>query len=1370
MKINKGLLLLLLAGCFSVSHPLIAQQSLKDVRKELTYSATRNASLPDWVNLMYAPDPNMNEVMQRYREYYITHPFVKNQHTRYYSRWVHENYSFLDDDGFIRKPSPAQREALTQKLQQAKQSSARFGQGSLWECIGPFDFDKDANGRSHAPGAAHVYNLERAASNPDIMVAGTATAGLWRTTNHGQSWYCISRDLNVSSVNALEIQFNNPDVIYFGGNGTIYKSTDGGQTWNTTGQATFNANFHEVYSIVMFPGNDQKLLASTNYGLYLSTDAGQNWNQVINAPLNGEYMGDIEIHPADTNTVYAIFNAKQVSGTNKITQFHRSTDGGQTFTALASWPSSAATITGADHQRRAEIAVTPAAPDKIYAILTGASNGGEGLYGVYVSNDRGDTWTHQCCGTGPGGTASLSNTNVMGYATDGTDEGGQYYYDLAIDADKHNPNKVHVAGIMHWVSTDGGANFTCTNSWSNPDGDAYVHADIHDIRIYDNEVWIACDGGIFLSVDSGLTTFNRRQTGIAGTDFWGFGAGFKDGNVMLGGTYHNSHLLKNNNVYLNGWVSYTGSADGFRGFVNPGNNKWVYNDSRKDILPAVRTEPFLNFPFNNVPNASYSLGFSCPLVWHPFCYGIVFSGVDATLWKSEDDGLSWNALYTFGSGNGLITDLEIAIDNPLKMYVVYSPPAGQRLVYKTIDGGNTWISVTPPASAINNNTSRQIDITIDEHQSDNIWLALLSSAGSTNNFKVFRSSDGGASWSNYTSAILNGQTMQSIVHQRGTDGGVWLGTNKTVYYRNNSMSDWQIYADSLPASTSSLKLVPWYKGGKIRNASNRSVWQAPFFELGPPQAQLMADKLSSGCARDTFYFSDYSSAYGNATLHWSISPAPQYLSSNNAENIKVVFGNTGSYSVSLQVSDSLGTDSISAPGLITVGNTCNADTIPGLAMGQTADGQYASASSALNLNTNHVSMSAWIKPEATQPDWAGILFFRGGSTTTGLGFNSTYMQLAYHYDGGNWGWTGGPFVTPDEWNHIALVIFPDSAIIYLNGVPFKRNTSHPAEAFDAPLIIGNDPNSSARTFRGLIDEVCIYNRSLSRDEIREMMHLTKKPAQDSSLVTYLQFNESSGQAYDRAGLGHVSLAGGASRINSTGPFGGGNAAKASMMANTSYSLPAQGIDIQTGNNPPLGDVWVSRINLQPDVTPSAPATSSACYWVIENFGANNVFDEFQQLTLQRTGWQNNPCNNNLLYKRGARADGNVWILTDSADNCSGTLPANDILFQNGNQINASYQLAIGAGAVVSASTEQSLLPETIVVGPNPASASGRLHIYTREAGTTIVLMDARSRILLTQQMTGLHESISLQGIAPGTYFLRCKSGNQLKMIPLVVVP
>ena len=1010
---------------------------------ESPYGFANNPELPLWVREMYGPQANPEKVRKLFKEYYRSQAFEKNEHTQYYKRWLRASRYSTNDSGYVVPKSRIETDAAqTFYLNQQNGDNRSFGPGSVWSCIGPFDFDKDASGQSHAPGSAHVYTVEKSNSNPQILYAGTATAGVFKSTNNGGTWSLVTSNITVSGCRAIEIHHSNPNIVYFGGNGRIYKTTDGGQTWNQTGQASFNSVNHSVYSIMMMPGNGQKLFASTNYGLYVSTDGGANWNQVINAPGSGEYMGDIEIHPTDTSIVYAIYNAVLVSGANQLTRFYRSTNAGISFTAQSGWPSTTAAINGSSHQRRAEIAVTPAAPNRIYAILTGSANGGEGLYGFYRSDDAGVTWTHYCCGDGPGGLASATNTNVMGYATDGTDDGGQYYYDLAIAADPVNADKVHVGGIMQWVSNDAGQSFTCLNSWSDPAGARYVHADIHDIRIYGAEVWVACDGGIFQSTDNGQTAFNRRQLGISGTDFWGFGAGFKDGNVMLGGTYHNSHLLKNNSVYENGWISYTGSADGYRGFVNPGNNTWVYNDSRKDKLPPNRTTAFTSFPFSNQPNASYVLGYSCPMVWHPRCYTTVFSGVDSVLWKSTDDGLTWTAVHDFGLGE--ITDLEIAIDNPDRMFVVFTPESGARKIWKTNDGGINWIDITAPTSVIGSNSTRQLDLTIDEHQSDVIWLTLLSSATATNNNKVFKSTDGGTTWFNHSSEVLNNQTMQAIVHQRGTDGGVYLGTNRGVYYRNNSMGSWELYSEGLPPTTSCFKLVPWYKAGKIRNASDRSVWEADVYELSPPVAHFTVDKLSSNCVRDTFYFSDYSAQYGSgATWNWQITPQPQFISASNTENIKVVFGAQGNYSVGISVSDSLGSDAVSYTNLINVGNGCDPDTVPGMSLEITANGQYAAATQPLQLNTNTVTLSAWIKPSMNQPNWAGLLFFRGGSTTCGLNFNGTTNKLGYHWNDGFWSWNGGPLVPINEWSHVALVVSPNTATIYLNGIAYTNSGNHP---------------------------------------------------------------------------------------------------------------------------------------------------------------------------------------------------------------------------------------------------------------------------------------------------------------------------------------
>ena len=295
--------------------------------------------------------------------------------------------------------------------------------------------------------------------------------------------------------------------------------------------------------------------------------------------MNSGIWQELEFHPTNSTVVYAV---KQIANR---TEFWRSTNSGTSFTQMTTgWP----VPVSPDEQERTEIAVSLAAPNTVYALCTGEANGGSGLYGVYKSIDQGATWTFQCCGAQPAGVPSPTNLNLMGWDDAGQDDGGQYYYDLALAVDPANANNVTVSGVQRWVSTDGGVNFTCPAKWSHSYKADYVHADIHDMRYYGTDIWMACDGGIFYS-NNGGASFERRMFGIAGTDFWGFGQGGWTGSqVMLGGTYHNGTLLKDNNVYTNGWVS-TDGGDNYRGFVHPQYDRRALSDYGYKTLSGDRT-------------------------------------------------------------------------------------------------------------------------------------------------------------------------------------------------------------------------------------------------------------------------------------------------------------------------------------------------------------------------------------------------------------------------------------------------------------------------------------------------------------------------------------------------------------------------------------------------------------------------------------------------------------------------------------------------------------------------------------------------------------------------------------------------------------
>lgn len=157
---------------------------------------------------------------------------------------------------------------------------------------------------------------------------------------------------------------------------------------------------------------------------------------------------------------------------------------------------------------------------------------------------------------------------------------------------------------------------------------------------------------------------------------------------------------------------------------------------------------------------------------------------------------------------------------------------------------------------------------------------------------------------------------------------------------------------------------------------------------------------------------------------------------------------------------------------------------------------------ALQLASNTVTFSAWIRRDGPQTGTNGIIFCRAGSTVAGLNLGS-HHELRYHWDGTQWGWDSGLEVPDGEWCHVALVVEPDRATIYRNGTPAIHPASHPPEAFDGALIVGQDPGFSTRYFAGAIDEVAIWSRALSPAEITSLFAAgaVRRPVAGSSDTT-----------------------------------------------------------------------------------------------------------------------------------------------------------------------------------------------------------------------------------------------------------------------------
>jgi PKD repeat protein len=906
----KALSFLILASTIAITANSQVPQTFPDMRSDS----------PLWVELMYAPNANVHAVRLAYESYYTSHEFVKNNDTQFYKRWMRANMHRTDKNG----------NALT-NLTAADdhhwaQQKSSFPPGSSWEELGPWQYDHEAalSFDVQSPGAAHVYTVEQAPSNHLIVYAGTANAGLWKSVDKGLSWNLMTRDMGVNSVYSIAVDPLNADLVYFGeGNGKIWKSVDGGLNWSMTGNAAFQSTNHWVRDLNISPSNSLELLAATNTGLYRSINGGATWATIV----AGEFM-EIERQPGSSSVVYAVkLNASSTS-------FYRSTNGGASFALSGSgWP----TPVAGDEQKRCEISVSPANPNLVYVLASGFADGFGGLYGIYVSYDAGLTFAYQCCGTGPGGVPTpITNPNTLGWSGDGSGDGGQYYYDLALGASPTNADKLFSAGISVWRSEDAGISWDLNAHWVTWAGtythDRYTHADVHDIKFFQSptgwDMWVASDGGLFYSSDEG-DHMEPRMYGIQGTDFWGFQAGYQDGDVMLGGTYHNGTLIKYKDIYKygatsteeGGWLA-EGAGDNIRGFVNFGDNKVAYDDGGsfefsedRLIRPANRA-----FDGNYKCNTHYWTGEYGNFEWDPFCYNTFYSPVGNKLYKTEDGGLTWAEIYAFAGEK--IIQVKLAPSNSNVIYVTEALGYWDHIVWRSDDAGLNWVNITPSSGVTGDNSWRHKYLDVDTYDDQLLWCILI---GNQSGNKVFRSANGGASWTNYTgpSAIVN-EELVSIVHQLGTDGGLYVGTHHGVFYRNASMSDWEAYSTDLPAAISCYFLQPFYGGGKIRAAGNRGVHQCDFYQTSSPLARISAEtrtlNIGSSCQDQFIQFADYSVLLvnENTTWNWSFEGGIPAISSDR--NPLIQYTAAGDYNVSLTVTDDNGTHTVTMDDFVTIAN------------------------------------------------------------------------------------------------------------------------------------------------------------------------------------------------------------------------------------------------------------------------------------------------------------------------------------------------------------------------------------------------------------------------------------------------------------------
>lgn len=860
---------------FSVSN-LTGQSMFKPSDYEILRS-------PEWVKEMYSESPNFYKVQSLYNKYYEENNFEKNYNTQYYKRWKRLIMPYVRPDGSFRLPDLRERK-LNIAAQINKMNSVE-ARSPKWSLLGPVlvlnNDGKPGNDQTN------VYSVNQSRLHDGILYCGTEPGEVYRSDDKGLTWKNISLHNDFGGgINAVTSFQDNDSIVLVGGGLGIFRSKDGGTTW----QHTLPLNYKNIAEIMTHPSISGRVFACTDDGLFMSVDQGASWTQIFK-----EKCYDIKCNPSNDSIIYLVKNNPD----KRICEFFLSKDGGLTWEdQTTGW------FESSDEARNdggARIAVTEANPKDVFVYLIGEAKAGDlGFIGVYKSMDTGKSW--QCITGIPGGPYDDNHPNLaIGWP--GWDY-HQGFYNCAIMVNNQDTNQILIGGLNLWRSVDGGITWKPHAGYRG--GPLNMHVDVQDMRSYGSDYYISTDGGIYHSSDFFETQPQFVMRGIHGSDYWGFGSGWNE-DVLVGGLYHNGNLA-NYEKYNPGDFLSLGGGEAPTGYINPGNNRKAYfSDIGGKIIPINITDPISSFSIGKAPNESYWSAASSEMEFDPSCYNTAYLGNENKLWKTTDGGSNFSVINEFGTYNkNNINYIEICRKNPKVIYCTQQMEDGSNgILWKTIDGGLSWTPLnTPPGY------SHRMLITLDPLNENKLWLAYPSSQ---NGQKIYKTEDGGINWINLSSDILNNQESHCILNIAGTKGGIYYLTNTTIYYRNDEMNDWKISADGLPYFFNSNIAHPFYRDKKIRVAAyGKGIWEAPLEEAPDTIIQqLIVDKLSVShiCNIDTFYFDDYSiAAHDGLTWKWEFEGGNP--STSDERNPNVVFENEGSHKVKMILTDKNGKEYI----------------------------------------------------------------------------------------------------------------------------------------------------------------------------------------------------------------------------------------------------------------------------------------------------------------------------------------------------------------------------------------------------------------------------------------------------------------------------
>jgi len=644
-------------------------------------------------------------------------------------------------------------------------------------------------------------------TNQSTWYVAVASGNVWKTENAGTTWDPIFENYGSFSTGSLAIDPSNPHVVWLGtgenasqrsagfGDG-IYKSLDGGKSWNNMGLR----ESEHIAKILIDPRNPDVVFAASqgplwapggDRGLFKTADGGNTWDLVLEISENTG-VADMAFDPRNPDVIYAASYQRRrhvgvlVAG-GPESNIYKTTDGGETWKQLRRG------LPTADRGRIA-IAVSPQQRDVVYALIAAEGESS----GFFRSTDRGESWTR------------TSDYIVVD---------PQYYGEIY--PDPHKFDRVYAVDMTFHVTNDGGSTFE-------PLRYRNVHVDHHAL-VFDPDdpdyLMLGNDGGIYESWDGGDKW--KYVANLPITQFYRVGIGNDEPfYTVCGGTQDNATLCgpsRTNNVHgirNSDWFVTVG-GDGFQARIDSDDPNIIYSmyqyagivrydrtsGERLDIQPQPEPgEPALRWHWD------------APLIISPHRSSRLYFAANR-LYKSEDRANSWEPVSpdlsrgidrnqrelmgrvwsvdavwknVFTSPYGTVVALD---ESPLQEGLVYVG-TDDGLVQVTDDGGANW-GATDEFPGVPDLTY-VADVVASLHD-PNVVFAVF------NNHKegdfapyVMKSADRGQTWTSIRGDLPDRQPAWTIVQDHVNPDLLFVGTEFALFFTLDGGAHWVELTGGVP--------------------------------------------------------------------------------------------------------------------------------------------------------------------------------------------------------------------------------------------------------------------------------------------------------------------------------------------------------------------------------------------------------------------------------------------------------------------------------------------------------------------------------------------------------------------------------------------